>query len=65
MSVEFANMTYESDTGNFIGKVTKTDSGAKIELRSQLDARSVWEFDSHHASVKDACEVLEEILSNC
>lgn len=65
MSVEFANMTYESKSGNVVGKVTPLSSGrANIELRSQLDARSVWELDSTHASITDACEVLDEILEN-
>lgn len=66
MSVEFANVTYESKTGDVLGKVTTlANGGAKIELRSQLDARSLWKMDSTHASITDACEVLDEILENC
>lgn len=65
MSVDFANMTYESKSGEIAGKVTTIANGrAEIHLRSQMDARSVWELDSRHNSMVDACEVLEEILEN-
>lgn len=65
MSVEFANMTYESQSGAVAGKVQTTAKGADIFIRSQEDARLDWELHSSHESESDARKLLGELLEYC
>lgn len=64
MSVEFTNVSYESKSGEIAGKVTVIAGRTEIHLRSQMDARSVWELDSHHKNTEEAYKVLDDILEN-
>lgn len=62
MKVEMLNTVYESNCGEFVGRVTGCEGNWVVELRSEK-TRS-WVVDSRHATASDACEVLTAILEN-